>query len=156
MLTITIPGAGTLNLNHLVLDYNGTLAEDGEIIPGIEERLEHLANTLTIHIITADTHGTVQGKTAHLPVQLKIIQEGSQDRQKERFVTELGAETVAAMGNGRNDTRMLSIAALGVGLMQTEGCAASILQTADMLCKNICDALDLLIFPNRVRASLRN
>ena len=40
MLTVKIPGREELVLNHLVLDYNGTIAEDGAIIAGIAERLE--------------------------------------------------------------------------------------------------------------------
>ena len=32
MLNIQIPGREMLTLSHLVLDYNGTIAKDGEII----------------------------------------------------------------------------------------------------------------------------
>lgn len=38
MLIIEIPGRELLTLSHLVLDYNGTIAEDGEIIEGIRPR----------------------------------------------------------------------------------------------------------------------
>ena len=40
MLKITIPGfRGETNLTDLILDYNGTLARDGELIIGVADRL---------------------------------------------------------------------------------------------------------------------
>jgi soluble P-type ATPase len=33
MLNVRIPGFGTLGIAHLVLDYNGTLALDGRLLP---------------------------------------------------------------------------------------------------------------------------
>ncbi len=35
MLEIDIPGKSTLKLSHLVLDYNGTVACDGHLLPGV-------------------------------------------------------------------------------------------------------------------------
>jgi soluble P-type ATPase len=55
MLDINIPGSQPLRLCHLILDYNGTLACDGSILPGVAERLKTLAEQLEIHIVTADT-----------------------------------------------------------------------------------------------------
>ena len=40
MLDLNIPGAQPLRLSHLILDYNGTLACDGSILPGVAERLK--------------------------------------------------------------------------------------------------------------------
>jgi soluble P-type ATPase len=156
MITINIPGSDQLIINHLVLDFNGTLAEDGELIRGVSERLELLKKNIEIHVITADTHGTVSDKLTTLPVHLEIIGTGSQDALKAAYIKGLGADTVVAMGNGRNDGRMLTAARLGVGLLQKEGAAAAVLKTADIICTDICDALDLLLIPDRLRATLRN
>jgi hypothetical protein len=54
---LAIPGFGRLRLEHLVLDYNGTLAVDGRPLPGVKTRLKRLARSLRIHVITADTFG---------------------------------------------------------------------------------------------------
>ena len=70
MLTIKIPGREELVLNHLILDYNGTIAEDGEIIDGISPRLAELSKDLSIYVITADTHGTAAKKCEGLPLQV--------------------------------------------------------------------------------------
>ena len=49
MITVKIPGREEITLSHLVLDYNGTIAEDGEIIEGIRSRLEVLKDKLGIY-----------------------------------------------------------------------------------------------------------
>jgi P-type E1-E2 ATPase len=156
MLTIDIPGSIPFTLRHLVLDYNGTLAEDGELLSGVDDKLRALRSFLEIHIITADTHGTVRQKLAGLQVHLKILGQNRQDEQKAQFVRELGAPAVAAMGNGRNDVKMLAAAGLGVGILQREGCAAAVLTAARIVCTDIRDGLDLLLYPERLRATLRN
>ncbi len=155
MIEVDIPGAGVLRLAHLVFDYNGTLARDGELLGGVAEKIAELSDNIQIHIITADTHGTVGQKLSGLPCSLQIIGPSGQDRQKEAYICALGAENVAAIGNGRNDSLMLKSAALGVALIQEEGaCIAAILQ-ADIICTDILDALDLLLKPDRLKATLR-
>lgn len=156
MINVQIPGGSTLQLAHLVLDYNGTLALDGELLVGAAEKILELASHLEVHVVTADTHGTVAKKLADLPCTLHIIGPGAQDRQKQAYVHSLGAERVAAIGNGRNDGPMLQAASLGIGLIQKEGgCTAAILQ-ADIVCTDIGDALTLLLKPDRLKATLRN
>jgi soluble P-type ATPase len=61
---------------------------------------------------------------------------------------------VVAIGNGRNDRKMLE-AALGIALVQVEGGAVATLVSADVLALNILDALDLLRNPKRLVATLR-
>ena len=57
MIEILIPGYKKFRFQHLVLDVNGTVAKDGQLIEGIEELLTELRSNLEIHLITADTHG---------------------------------------------------------------------------------------------------
>jgi soluble P-type ATPase len=60
-----------------------------------------------------------------------------------------------AIGNGRNDTLMLQQAALGIAVMQTGGAATTALLAGDVVTPGIVDALDLLIHPDRLKATLR-
>lgn len=160
MLTVDIPGdfqrSGRIGLAHLVLDYNGTIAEDGALIAGVPERLVRLAQQLTIHVITADTHGSAAQKLAGLPVSLSILPPGAQSEAKAAFVQSLGATQCVAIGNGRNDATMLHDAALGVVVVQAEGAAQLTLAAADIVCTSIEQALDLLLHPTRLIATLRN
>lgn len=157
MLTITIPGHKTLHLEHLVLDYNGTLAIDGQLIEGVRERLTTLAGALQIHVITADTFGSVQAALAGTPCEIAILPAGvPQDEAKRHYITQLGAPKVAAIGNGRNDRLMLLTATLGIAVMQAEGVAISALVAADLAVPDIVSALDLLANPLRLAATLRS
>ena len=155
MLDINIPGAQPLRLSHLILDYNGTLACDGSILPSVTERLEILAKHLKIHIVTADTFGSVRAQVARLPVQLAVIPPESQAQAKAAYIENLGPTNAVAIGNGRNDALMLQQAVLGIAVMQSEGAATTALLAAKVVTSGIIDALDLLIHPNRLKATLR-
>ena len=73
MLEIHIPGdERPMHLSHLVMDYNGTVACDGELILGVRKRLEALSANLEIHILTADTFGSVREGLAGIPYRLSI------------------------------------------------------------------------------------
>jgi soluble P-type ATPase len=56
--TLEIPGRGLLEIAHLILDLNGTLAADGRVSPAVADRVRSLASAVQIHILTADTFGT--------------------------------------------------------------------------------------------------
>lgn len=155
MLRFNIPGDRDLAIAHLVLDFNGTLACDGHLIEGVSERLDGLADELTIHILTADTFGSAARETAQSPGCLTTLPATAQDRAKENYVLELGAQQVIAIGNGSNDRLMLAKAALGIALLQTEGAASATLLAADIVVPDILAALDLLTHPQRLVATLR-
>jgi len=151
-----IPGREPMILRNLLCDYNGTLARDGELLPGVRERLEKLAVLFAIYIVTADTHGTVVEKVAGLPCTVKVIGPDGQDEEKDMILDELGPEETVAVGNGFNDRLILKNAVLGIGVVQEEGAMAGAVMGADIVCTNIVDALDLFLFPARLIATLRN
>jgi len=156
MIEIEIPGLRRLYLEHVVCDYNGTLALDGELLPGVRESLDALAARAQVHVVTADTFGLAKDRLAGVPVGVTIIPAESQDQTKLDFVTRLGEDRVMAIGNGRNDCRMLAAAAVGVALIQREGACAAAMMSADVVCTQILDALDLLLRPKRLIATLRS
>lgn len=155
MIELNIPGRGELRLQHLVSDVNGTLALDGELIEGVKRSLSALGDRLTIHLLTADTHGRQSVIDQQLNLQAVRIQPGNEAVQKAEYVRSLGAETVAALGQGANDAEMLRLAALGICVMSVEGAASETLLAADLLMPDILAALELLDKPLRIVASLR-
>ena len=156
MISIDIPGFRTINLVHLVMDYNGTLAVDGMLLPGVAEVLKNLASQINIHVITADTFGMVKEQLKGLPVEITITPMEDQAGAKLRFISELGTDSVVAIGNGRNDRKMLEAATLGIAVIQTEGSAAETLTGADVVSPGILEALELLLNPKRLIATLRS
>jgi soluble P-type ATPase len=155
VIEVNIPGAKVLRLSHLILDYNGTLACDGTLLPGIAERLILLAEYLDIHILTADTFGSVHLQVAHLPVQLNVIPPENQAQAKAIYIEKLGSDYSAAIGNGRNDALMLKQATLGIAVVQSEGAAIEALLAANVVTPETIDALDLLLHQDRLKATLR-
>ncbi len=154
MLTISIPGRDDLILRHLILDYNGTIALDGRILEPIRPRLEALARELSIWVITADTHGTAAAQCADLPVSLLAYPTEAVGFLKAEQARKLG-DGVACIGNGYNDIQMSDVCDLSVCVMGKEGCCASLLSHCDVVVTSIEDALDLLLKPARLRATLR-
>lgn len=155
MLEIAIPGAGTLRLDHLVADFNGTLACDGALLPDVDEALRCLAQQLALHVVTADTFGTAREALAGIPCQLTILPPGHQDSAKLRYVENLGAARCACIGNGRNDRLMLAAAGLGIAVVQGEGAAVETVLAARVVVPDIQVALGLLLHPERLVATLR-
>jgi len=155
MLNISIPGGDPLAIEHLVLDYNGTLALDGALLPGVSERLTALAEELQVLVITADTFGMARTGMQDVPCELVILPPGGQDVAKLACVEQLGPQSVVAVGNGRNDQLMLQAAALGIAVLGEEGAAAETLAAADVVTHGITSALDLLLNPLRLAATLR-
>jgi soluble P-type ATPase len=155
MLDLMIPGFGRLELTDAVCDYNGTLAADGLLIDGVHERIQRLSSELRVHVVTADTFGSAATQLQRLPCALVILDAENQAEAKRDFVQSLSAAHVVAIGNGRNDRMMLEAAALGIAVCGAEGAAAQALQAGDIVVGRIVDALDLLLHPKRLMATLR-
>ena len=156
MIELNVPGRGALRLKHLVMDVNGTLAVDGELIDGLVERISTLSDRLEIHLLTADTHG----KQATIDRQLNLtavhVAPGNESAQKAEYVRKLGGESVAAIGQGANDADMLKTAALGLCVLSPEGTSVNTLLSADLVIPDILIAFNLLDNPLRIVASLRH
>lgn len=156
MISINIPGFGDLELRHLVCDYNGTLACDGVLLPGVAESLKRISKELELHVVTADTFGVAVGNLKGLPVRLTILSVEAQDKAKADYIRKIGAGGAVSIGNGRNDRLMLKESAIGICLLQEEGAAAQSLREADIVCRSAVEAVALLENPKRLIATLRS
>lgn len=152
MLRVAIPGRDALELEHLVLDVNGTLTDRGELIDGVRPRLVALGGTLTLHVLSADTYGTAEAVAAEASAAFGRVSHGD---EKRAHVRRLGARRTAAVGNGANDAAMLAEAALGIAVVGPEGASAAALAAADVVTGSILAALDLLLEPTALAATLR-
>jgi soluble P-type ATPase len=159
MIELNIPGRGIIQLKHLVCDVNGTLAVDGQLHNGLPLLLKRLKDRLGIHLLTADTHGSQAVIDQQLGLTAARVrpghETGSEAKQKADYVIQLGAENVVAIGQGANDSAMLEAAAIGIGILSTEGIAQRTLLAADILVPDIYAALELLEKPLRIVATLR-
>lgn len=155
MIELNIPGRGILKLHHLVCDVNGTLTLDGQLIDGLAKTVAALRDRLEIHLVTANTHNRQDGIDQQLKVHAVRLTPGQEAAQKAALVRELGAEGVAAVGQGANDADMLREAALGVCVLGREGASAAALMNADLVVPDIFAAFELFEKPMRIVATLR-
>jgi soluble P-type ATPase len=156
MISISIPGWGDLDIEYLVVDYNGTCAYDGKMKETAREMLQKISRYIKVFIVTSDSYGNIdqEGNT----IDFSIIKVGKEDsgKDKGKIIRELGPEKIVAIGNGANDAAMLREAALGIGVIGEEGLATALVKDADIIVKDIVDALGVILHPERLLATLRD
>lgn len=152
---IEIPGYKKIELKYLVLDYNGTIAADGNIPFEVKERIHILSKGLEIFVLTADTHGTAKQMCEGLPLKIMTFPSEAAMFEKQRILRELGKEHCVAIGNGRNDILMCQEAELSISIVGKEGACSKLISATDICVTSIIDALDLFILPKRLIATLR-
>ncbi len=148
---ITIPGRGSIGLDQIVLDFNGTLATDGQVPAEVVELLGQVSQRYPTYLVTADTFGTAVPFAERLGIPWRIVKTGE---DKAHFIASLNGG-VAAVGNGANDGPMFRAAALAIAVVGPEGAAVAALLAADVVAPTIQDALQLLLSPARLIATLR-
>lgn len=155
MVTTEIPGFGNIEIKSLVLDYNGTLAKDGALLDGVADLITTLSEKLDVYVITADTFGSVVKEMEGLPVTIVHMGDGDEKEEKLSLIQRLGAQNTATIGNGNNDELMVKEAKLGICVMGSEGCSVKTLQSTDVVVHDIRHGLELLLYPKRLKATLR-
>ncbi len=155
MIELTIPGCGNVQLKFAVFDVNGTLAVDGSLIDGVAEKIAALREVLEVRLLTADMHGKQVEIDRALGLKADRVQAGRERAQKADYARALGVDQVVTIGNGANDVDLLKAAALGIAVIGREGCAGEALAAADVVVTDIQAALDLLLTPKRLMATLR-
>lgn len=154
MICIDIPGREELRIDRLALDFNGTIAADGVLAEGVAERIALLSDLVDVIVLTADTYGSAAAACEGLSLRLLTFPSDSAGLSKEEIVRSLGGG-VCCVGNGYNDIGMFDLAALRIAVVGEEGTCAALLGHADVLVPGPCEALDLLLRPSRLRATLR-
>lgn len=155
MLEIDVLGWRQLHLQTVVMDVNGTLSTDGELLP-IQSRIRQLRERVEVCLISADTHDTLAAIGKELGVRaIRLQPGGNESEQKSALVREMGADSVAAIGNGANDVGMFEASAVSVVIVGEEGCAVRALTASDIVVRTAEEALDLFLNPTRLMATLR-
>ena len=152
---IDIPGWGNIDIENIVIDLNGTIATDGRIAPEVKQKINSLSELAKVYILTADTQGTANEEILGMNAELIKIPEEDSKQGKFDFLKTLNLEMTVVVGNGSNDQLILKEAALGIAVLGDEGVSVSAIKSADVVVKNIQNALDLVLKPKRLIATLR-
>jgi soluble P-type ATPase len=146
-------GIGELELHTIILDLNGTLSVGGEIVKGVIERLHKLKELgYKILFFTGNTRGNADELARQLSIDWVLAEDG--EAKKEQAL-KLKPETCVSIGNGLIDLEMMKVVKLRIVTLQAEGVHVKTLLNSDVIVPNINDALDLLLDPSRLIATLR-
>ena len=152
---IEIPGRHTLDIKHIIFDYNGTIALDGKVIDGVIEKMNQYADVMNFHVVTADTYGTAERELEGANCLVVNLSKSVNYKTKTDYLAHLGKENTLSVGNGFNDSDLLKQSILGVAVIQDEGLCMDALLSADIVCKSVMDVFSYLEKPNRLKATLR-
>ena len=152
--------AEPLRIERIVSDYTGTLSFNGKLIAGVAERLRRLMELVEVDVVTSDSFGTAHTELAAIPLQPHILEAGKRhDIQKKNYAKKLRPARIAAFGNGNNDALLLrtvrDAGGLAIAVDNGEGCSVEALQNANVFIVGIANALDGLLDPRRLQATLR-
>jgi len=154
MISILRPGLAPLEIDFILLDFDGTLARDGRIHPKAKDKINLLAKRTQIYVLTKEEKEKVEEALRKVNAQIVHLTEGESSQGKLDWLRRLGQGRTVAIGNGVDDALMIEEAGLGICVLSKEGTGASTLEKADLVFPDILDALDFLVKPLRQKATL--
>jgi soluble P-type ATPase len=171
MISIQRPGKELLEIDFILIDFEGTIASDRRVHPKAKDKINLLSKRAKIYIFVnlpvppfnKGGRGGILAKEEKehaeevlrkIKAQIIYVTEGESSQKKLDLLRQLGANRTVAIGNGADDVPMIEEAGLGFCVLGKEGTYSNAMKKADMVFMNILDALDFLLKPLRQRATL--
>ena len=154
MITIEGPGQKPLEIESILIDFEGTLARDRRVHPKAKDKINLLAKRTRIYVFFRGEKERVEEALRKTKTEIVFLTEGEASRVKLDLLRQLGPAKAVAIGNGFDDASVIEEAGLGICVIGKEGAAGPAIQKADVVVTDILDALDLLLKPLRHRATL--
>jgi len=154
MISIERPGQNNLEIEFILIDFEGTLASDRRVHPKAKDKINLLSKRTQIYILTKEQKEHVEEILKKVKAEIIYLMEGKSSQQKLDLLRQLGAARTVAIGNGVDDAPMIEEAGLGICVMGKEGTFSEAIKKADVVFMNILDALDFLLKPLRQKATL--
>jgi soluble P-type ATPase len=154
MMTIQRPGQSNLEIEFILIDFEGTLASDRRVHPKAKDKINLLSKRTKIYILTAEEKERVEEALRKVKAEIKYLTQGESSQKKLDLLRQLGPDKTVAIGNGADDIPMIEEAGLGVCVLGKEGISSETMKKADVVFLNILDALDFLLKPLRQKATL--
>ena len=154
MISIQRPCQNHLEIDFILIDFEGTLASDRRVHPKAKDKINLLSRRTKIYILTKEKKELVEEALKKVKAEIIYLIEGEASQQKLDLLRQLGATRTVAIGNGADDAPMMEEAGLSICVMSKEGTSAEALKNANLLFMDILDALDFLLKPLRQKATL--
>jgi len=154
MISIERPGQGNLEIEFILIDFEGTLASDRRVHPKAKDKINLLSKRTKIYILAKEEKECVEEALKKVKAEIIYLMEGKSSRQKLDVLLQLGATRTVAIGNGMDDAPMIEEAGFSICVMSKEGTFSEVMKKANVVFMNILDALDFLLKPLRQKATL--
>jgi soluble P-type ATPase len=154
MIIIERPGQEPLEIEFILIDFEGTLASDRRVHPKAKDKINLLSKRTKIYILTKGEREVVEDTLRRVKAEIVYSMEGGTSRQKLDLLRQLGPTRTVAIGNGVDDAPMIEEAGFGICVMGKEGTSIEAMMKADVVVSNALDALDFLLKPLRQKATL--
>jgi len=154
MINIQRPGQKPLEIDFILVDFEGTLASDRRVHPKAKDKINLLSKRTKIYILTKEEKERVEEVLKKVKAEIIYLTEGESSQKKLHLLRQLGATRTVAFGNGVEDGPMIAEAGFGICVIGKEGASAEAVKNADVVFTDILDALDFLLKPLRQRATV--
>jgi soluble P-type ATPase len=154
MISIQRPGQSNLEIDFILLDFEGTLASDRRVHPKTKDKINLLSKRTKIYILTKGEKEGVEEALKKVKAEIVYLDEGKSSQQKLDLLRQLGVSRTVAVGNGVDDAPMMEEAGFSLCVIGKEGTSSEAMDKADVVFMNILDALDFLLKPLRQKATL--
>jgi soluble P-type ATPase len=154
MIILQRPGQEPLEIEFIMLNFEGSLATDQRVHPKAKDKINLLSKRAKIFVFTTGEKARVSEVLRNVKAEVIYLKEGEASRGKLDLLQHLGPHRAVAIGNGMNDMEMIEHSGLGIGVMSREGTLAEVIGKADLVFMTILDALDFLLKPLRQKAVL--
>ena len=154
MIILQRPGQIPLEIEFILLNFEGTLATDRRIHPKAKDKLNLLAKRSKIYILAKGEQEAIGEILKKIKAEVIYLTEGEVSQGKLDLLRQVGAARTVAIGNGVDDAAMIEEAGLGICVMGKEGASGEAIEKADVVFADILHALDFLLKPLRHKAGL--
>ncbi|MFB3886986.1 MAG: ATPase P [Thermodesulfobacteriota bacterium] len=154
MISIQRPGQDPLQIDFILIDFEGTLASGRRVHPKAKDKINLLSKRTKIYILTKEEKEAAEETLRKVKAELLYLAEGDASQRKLDLLRQLGSARTVVMGNGVDDAPMIEEAGLGICVIGKEGASAEAIKKADVVVLNILDALDFLLKPLRQKNTL--
>ncbi|MBM4338855.1 MAG: hypothetical protein FJ110_04865 [Deltaproteobacteria bacterium] len=154
MIALQRPGQTPLEIEYLLIDYEGVLATDGRVHPKAKDKINLLAKRTSVYILAKTGQVKVEETLRKVKADVIFLTEGQASKEKLDLLRRLGPERTVVIGNGIDDVPILEEAGFSICAIGKEGASGEAIKRAGLIVTNILDALDFLLKPLRQKATL--
>jgi soluble P-type ATPase len=154
MIAIQRPGQAPLEIDFILIDFEGTLASDRRVHPKAKDKVNLLARRAKVHVLTIGEKAVAEEALKRVKADLFCAAAGESSGRKLELLRQLGPLRTAVIGNGVDDVPMMGEAGLALCVISKEGTSVEAMKKAHLVVSNVLDALDFLLKPLRQEATL--